>query len=161
MITEKHHASVVAEQFSLAAAGFLVCKQNLRLRSMSQKIKSGIVVKKEIVWPPSLRADDIWSLHWIATEKDWLFESVKTPNPHWWGAYPVQADNIIISFSSIELDSEAERVSGQIGKLSTQGNGGVPNEDRSFDTRASKEMRLHYDISAVVFVMVVCLTFVN
>jgi hypothetical protein len=46
----------------------------------------------------------------------------------WLGAYEVEADNVIVALSGVELDGEASRVACFVWELSTQGDGREPHK---------------------------------
>ena len=72
-----------------------------------QKIKKRIVVNKEVCRVSMLRTNDIRALDWITSKKDW----------------PIEANNVIITLTCVQLDREASRVAGEIGKLAAKGDG--------------------------------------
>lgn len=60
-----------------------------------------------------LRTNDIWALDWITTEEDW----------------PIEANNVIVALPCVQLDGEASRVPGEIGKLTPKGDGAETKEE--------------------------------
>ena len=56
--------------------------------------------------------------------------------------YPIQANDIIIAFGGVELDCKASRIPCRVRELSTKGDGGKSDEDRSLLTGAFEEVRL-------------------
>ena len=58
----------------------------------------------------------------------------------WKGTYPVQAYDIIIALSSVELDSESAGVAGRIREFSAKGNGGEADEDGCFGASGLQEV---------------------
>jgi hypothetical protein len=56
--------------------------------------------------------------------------------------YPIESYDIIVPFPGVELDSEATRVTCQIGKLASEGDSRETHEDWSFNALAAKEVGL-------------------
>jgi len=83
------------------------------LRRTAEQIERGVVVEKEVAWVTGLRANDIWSLDRVATEENG----------------EVQANNVVVALLCVELDGEATRVTGLIGKLSSQSDGREAHKD--------------------------------
>ena len=56
--------------------------------------------------------------------------------------YPIQAHNVVVALSCVELDGEATGITGRVWELSTKSNGREANEDRSLGPRTLQEARL-------------------
>lgn len=55
-------------------------------------------------------------------------------------SYPVQTNNIVVSFTGIELDGETTRVASRIGKFPTEGDGRETHKDWSLDAFTTEEV---------------------
>ena len=130
MITEKHHTCVI---------GF---------GGERQQIKKGVVIQEKVLWVPRLWPDHVGSLNRISAEKHRLWRNQKWCKQDSKDTYKVQADNIIVSFTSVKLDSKATRISRQVGKLATKSDRRKSHEDRSFHALATKEVCLFLDQQA-------------
>ena len=67
-------------------------------------------------------------------------------------AYPIETDNIIVSFSGVKVNREATRITRRVWKFSAKCDGREANEDGGLLTSAFEEVCLAraYNISLIV-----------
>ena len=106
VVTEEHETGMVA------------------LGCVRQKIKDGIVVRKEVPGVTSLRTDYVWALNRVAAEEDG----------------EVKADDVVVALHGVELDGEATGVAGFVGVFATDRNRREADEDGSLFTYAGEEV---------------------
>ncbi len=83
---------------------------------VGKQIEKRIHIQQEVSRIARLRSYHVWALDWIPTEKDW----------------EIEANQVIVSLLSVELDSEASRIAGLVRKLATECNCAKPDESRCF-----------------------------
>jgi hypothetical protein len=113
------------------------------LRGQREKVKQGVIVKKKISGIPRLWANDIGSLNGVATEKHRLFSGQSNYPSFGRGlAYPIEAHDIVVSFSGIKLDCKTARVACGVRKLSPKRDCWKAHENRRLYTFTVEEIGL-------------------
>jgi hypothetical protein len=93
------------------------------LGRVCEQIEERVVVGKEVLGVSCLGADNVWSLNGIATEEDRLPSLAGEPSkPE--STHEVEADNVVVSLTSVQLDGKATRVTGLIWVLAADGYSG-------------------------------------
>lgn len=58
------------------------------------------------------------------------------------GTYPIQTHNVIVAFTSVELNGKSSGVTAKVWKLASESDGGKAHEDRSLDAFAREKVGL-------------------
>ena len=77
----------------------------------------------------------------IPTEEDRL-KVISGVVLHWRLTDPVETNNVIVSFASVELDCKATRITCQIWEFTSEGHGGESHKDGGLDTFAAEKIGL-------------------
>ena len=88
-----------------------------------------------------MRTDDIRTLDWIPAEEDWLLGSVRARIEEKVKRYPVQAHNVVVALSCVELDGEATGITSRVRELPAKSDSGEANEDGSLGPCTLQEAR--------------------
>lgn len=106
------------------------------------------MVEEEILRVTRLRPNHVGALNRVSAEEDRLIrqkseicQSGSTEEIHRI-TYKIQAHDVIVSFSRVELDGKATRVSGQIGEFPTESHGRKADEDRRLQSGGLEEVGL-------------------
>lgn len=92
---------------------------------VGQEVKSGIIIYEECLRISTLAANIVWTLHGVPDEE----------------YRPVQSDYVVVAFTSIHLDCESSRVSSQVWKLLTKGDGRESQKQWGFFANVGQEIR--------------------
>ena len=96
------------------------------LGCVGEQIERSVVIQQEVVWTTGLRADHVWALNGVSAEENG----------------EIEAYNIVVAFTSIELQCETAWVAGCVGEFTTQGDRGEADKDWGLNADAAEEVGL-------------------
>ena len=95
-------------------------------RRQSEQVEGRVVVEEEVLRVAGLGANNVRALNWVAAEED----------------REVQADNVVVSFASVQLDGKPSGVASLIRELTAKSDRRKPDKSRSPLARTLQEVGL-------------------